>query len=73
LVEFIHECTVIVDTTVLSVAHNRDFYILFLSHGNRTPLITYKSVAQLLHILTLAHIFTNEMYMKVGDFLLTEV
>jgi hypothetical protein len=59
LVEFMHECTAIVDTTVLSVAHNRDFYILFLSSGNRTSLITYKSVAQLLHILTFVHVFTN--------------
>ena len=67
------ECTVIVDTTVLSVAHNRDFYILFLSSGNRTPLITYKSVAQLSHILAFVHVFTNEIYTKVGDFLFTEV
>jgi hypothetical protein len=68
-----HEFTVIVDTTVLSVAHNRDFYIIFLSNGNRTPLITYNSVVQLSYILTFIHVFTNEIYMKVGDFLFTEV
>jgi len=68
LVEFMHEWQLL---CLLPI--NRDFYILFLSNRNRTPLVTYKFVAQPSHILTFVHIFRNEMCMKVGDFLFTEV
>jgi hypothetical protein len=41
----------------------------FDGNGNKTPLITYKSVAQVLHISTFVHIFGNKLCTKVGDYL----
>jgi hypothetical protein len=60
------ECTIIVATTVLFVVH-RGIVMSFLSSGNRTPVITYKSVAHFLTFRLLRTFSGTNCCMKVGD------
>jgi hypothetical protein len=52
LVESMHECTVIIATTILFVACKDGFLCTFLSNGYGTPIITYMSTAQLSYMLS---------------------